>query len=105
MVWKWKKDKSHRQQAQAEMGGRLVSDNAIKHPPGTAQPDKLRHRFQPDEVELYLGGTKYPASRQHLLDRANSNGAAPEIVDALQSLPERPYRSAADVIAAVSRLF
>ncbi|MCD6061855.1 MAG: hypothetical protein K0R03_1749 [Moraxellaceae bacterium] len=103
MVWKWKKESNHRKQAQAGVGGRPTGDSA-KHPPGAPRTDTLRHRFLPDEVELYLGGTKYPASRQHLLDRAASNGAAPEIINALQGLPERSYRSAADVISAVSRL-
>ena len=99
-----KQNNHHRQQTQAETGGRPADKSASTHPPGATLTGKARPRFHPEEVELYLGGTKYPASRQHLLDRATSHGAAPEIVDALQSLPERSYRSASDVIAAVSRL-
>ncbi len=43
------------------------------------------------KVQKFLGGIRYPATKQQLVDQAQSNRADPEALSALNGMPEREY--------------
>lgn len=49
------------------------------------------------DVQKYLSGADYPATKQDLLDAAGDNDAPQEVMDALDGIPEKEYASPADV--------
>jgi hypothetical protein len=56
----------------------------------------------PIEIQRHLKGVDYPADRSELLDTARSENAPPEVVEALESLPEdEEYEGPDDVMEAV----
>ena len=57
---------------------------------------------QVTEVQKALKGASYPASRDDLVKRAQSNGAGADVVDALRGTDADSFDSPADVMKAVS---
>ncbi|WP_028812072.1 DUF2795 domain-containing protein [Streptomyces flavidovirens] len=51
----------------------------------------------PIEMQKSLGGVSYPASKKEILEKAEKNGARPEIKEALKALPEKEYDSPAAI--------
>jgi hypothetical protein len=51
-----------------------------------------------------LKGIDYPAKKQDMARTAESHGASREIVDKINQLPDREYRSAADVSEAFGKV-
>ena len=49
------------------------------------------------EVEKYLKGVDYPATKQDLIDAASDNDAPDEVMDALNRIADKEYDSPADV--------
>lgn len=49
------------------------------------------------ELEKYLKGVDYPASKSDLLSKAKSNGAPSEVIDMINSLSEDRFNSPIDV--------
>lgn len=49
------------------------------------------------ELEKYLKGVDYPASKDDLLDKARSNGAPDDVIDMINSLSESSFNSPIDV--------
>ncbi len=43
------------------------------------------------KVYKFLGGMRYPATKQELVDRARSNLADDEALSSLRGMPEREY--------------
>ena len=43
------------------------------------------------EAQKYLSGMDYPATKGEIVERARSQGAGNEIVQALERLPDREY--------------
>lgn len=58
--------------------------------------------INPIEIQTYLKGVSYPASRQQLIDKANENNATSEVMDALNALPDSEYQTPTEVQAALS---
>ncbi|MGN7253132.1 MULTISPECIES: DUF2795 domain-containing protein [unclassified Arthrobacter] len=56
----------------------------------------------PIQIQKFLSGIDYPASRQTLISRAKESGADSNVLDALQSIPDREYGSPTAVSSAVS---
>jgi hypothetical protein len=56
----------------------------------------------PIDVHLYLVGMHYPASKEDLVETARGGGADDDVLNALESLPDREYDSPDDVSSAVS---
>jgi hypothetical protein len=56
----------------------------------------------PIEVQKYLKGVDYPASKDDLASTAESNGAPSEIVDALRSAGTDSFDAPTDVEKALS---
>jgi len=49
------------------------------------------------ELEKYLKGLNYPASKDDLLRKARENGAPSEVIDMINSLSESQFNSPIDV--------
>lgn len=58
----------------------------------------------PIEIQRHLSGVDYPASRDELVQTAEREGAADDVVEALRSLPDREYDSPTAVSSAVADL-
>ena len=56
----------------------------------------------PIQMEKYLKGVDYPASKDDLLQCAKRNGADQQICDAIQHLPNQQFAKPTDVTKAVS---
>lgn len=61
-------------------------------------------RINPIEVQKYLKGVAYPASRQQLLARAQQLGADDRIRSSLEKLPDDAFDTPAEVSQALGRL-
>lgn len=59
--------------------------------------DEQNVRVSPVEVQKYLSGTEYPATKDDLVQRAQDNDASQEVFDMLNQLPDKQYESPADV--------
>ena len=55
------------------------------------------------EVQKALGGISYPATRDQLVEHAKGKNAGQDILDALQSLPDREYDGPNEVSKAVAK--
>jgi hypothetical protein len=58
--------------------------------------------FNPIEVQRYLGGIDYPASKQEIIDTAEDSGAGDDVLEALERLPERDYDDPTEVSSQLS---
>jgi hypothetical protein len=54
------------------------------------------------EVQKFLGGIDYPASRDDLVRTAEASGAGGEILETLRNLPDRQYQDPTEVSEAVA---
>ena len=52
----------------------------------------------PAQIQQYLAGAEYPASREELLQHAEDMGAPQEIIEALEGVADKEYRSPADLM-------
>ncbi|WNZ26048.1 DUF2795 domain-containing protein [Leptolyngbya sp. NK1-12] len=58
----------------------------------------------PIELQKYLKGMNYPASKDDLIDHAEEQGADDDILDLLEQLPDEEYETPTDVNQAVGEL-
>ncbi|WP_211238250.1 DUF2795 domain-containing protein [Deinococcus pimensis] len=61
-------------------------------------------KINPIQLQKHLKGVTYPASKQDLLQKAESNGVDDNVRSVLQALPEQEYGKPTDVTAAVKNL-
>jgi hypothetical protein len=73
--------------------------------PVRSHPGRVDHRRRGEdhgsgggEIEDLLGGLDFPATRRDLLRHAQDMGAHDVVIRALRDLPERSYRSPADLL-------
>jgi hypothetical protein len=45
----------------------------------------------PIQMQKFLGGVDYPASRQDLIEHARSNGADEDVLSGLEAMPDKVY--------------
>lgn len=57
------------------------------------KPERAGESPNPVQVQKFLGGLDYPASKQALLDKAREKGADQRLLETLQRLPDRQYDS------------
>jgi hypothetical protein len=57
---------------------------------------------QPIEVQKYLSGMDYPATKEELVEHAQKQGAPQDILEALKQVPEGEYEGPNKVSSAVS---
>lgn len=56
----------------------------------------------PIQIQKFLGGVDYPASREALLSKAKESGADENVLRALEGIPDKEYDSPTAVSSAVS---
>lgn len=61
-------------------------------------------RISPVEIQRYLSGVQYPASKDDLLARAQDNDASQDVFDVLNELPDQEYESPAQVSKEIARV-
>ena len=66
--------------------------------------DSARAAPNPVQVQKFLGGLDYPVGKQDLLERARSEGADENVMEALERIPEREYDSPTAVSREVGSL-
>lgn len=60
--------------------------------------------INPVQVQQYLGGVNYPASREDLVSYAKQQGADNNILQTIQNLPYDNFDTPADVSEAVGEM-
>jgi hypothetical protein len=63
----------------------------------------MNHAPNPIQVQKYLGGIDYPASKDDIVRTAEEQGADQDVMDALNGIPDREYDGPTAVSQAVSR--
>ncbi|WP_150306867.1 DUF2795 domain-containing protein [Planctomonas psychrotolerans] len=57
----------------------------------------------PIQVQKYLSGIEYPASKDDIVSTAEGQNADKDVVDALRALPDRTYDGPTEVTEAVAK--
>lgn len=60
--------------------------------------------MNPVQVQKFLGGVDYPASKQELVDTAKDQGADDNVMNALKQIPDREYDAPTDVTKELSKI-
>jgi predicted outer membrane protein len=68
------------------------------------QWEGIMGHVNPIQIQKYLKGVDYPASKQALLEKAKSMGADENICQSLEQLPDEDFQTPADVSQAFGRL-
>jgi hypothetical protein len=55
------------------------------------------------EVQKYLAGINYPATKDELIDHAKKQNASKDVIDALSALPDGEYDGPNKVSSAVAK--
>lgn len=58
----------------------------------------------PETVYNYLKGMRYPAKKQDLIMQAKKNEAGPDVIDAIETLPDQEFKSQDELIRVGSEL-
>lgn len=61
-------------------------------------------KANPIQVQKFLSGMDYPASKDEIVKHAKSKGADENIMDTLEQLPEDDYETPADVSKAIGQI-
>lgn len=61
-------------------------------------------KVNPVQVQKFLGGVDYPASKKELLDHARQKGANEEVRSTLEQLPDQEFETPADVSKAIGQI-
>jgi hypothetical protein len=65
--------------------------------------DQGSKKLSPIELQKHLKGSKYPASKDALVQRAQANHAPSDVVDKLRHLPGGEFDTPASVMKALGR--
>jgi hypothetical protein len=57
----------------------------------------------PIQVQKFLGGIDYPASKEDIVNKAKEKGADGNVLEALQNLPDQHYDAPTAVSEAISK--
>lgn len=79
------------------MAGRTSSQSSESQPSPSAS-------VPPTELQKYLRGVDYPASKETLVERAQEEGAPEPVRQTLEALPPQDFDSPAAVSKAVGEL-
>ena len=66
-------------------------------------PDESGKKLSPIQLQKYLKGANYPASKDALVQRAQHNAAPGNVMDKLRSLPSSQYDTPASVMKALGK--
>jgi hypothetical protein len=69
----------------------------------TSRSGKSGH-VSPAIVEKYLAGIHYPAEKKTLVDKAQNNCAPDAVIDLLDKLPDKTYKSPIDITKEIGKI-
>ncbi|PPF64388.1 hypothetical protein C5C18_08775 [Rathayibacter tritici] len=58
----------------------------------------------PIQIQKYLSGIDYPASKDTIVETAEKEGADGDVLEALRAIPDATYDKPTDVSSAVSKV-
>ncbi|MFQ4135978.1 DUF2795 domain-containing protein [Nodosilinea sp. PGN35] len=58
----------------------------------------------PIQVQKFLKGMEYPASKQDVLDHAKQQGADENVCSTLEQMPDQEFETPADVSKAIGQI-
>lgn len=58
--------------------------------------------INPIQVQKFLGGMNYPASKKELVEKARENGAPDDVIELLENLKNENFDEVTDVTEAIS---
>ena len=61
-------------------------------------------RVSPAQVEKSIKGIRFPASRQDLMDQAESNNANDDVLNILENIPDKQFNSPVDISKAIGKM-
>lgn len=61
-------------------------------------------KVSPAQVESYLKGIKFPASKQEIIRQAQDNGADKPALNILESLKDKEYNSPIDISKSIGKM-
>lgn len=61
-------------------------------------------KVNPVQIQKYLSGVDYPASKEDLIKRARDQGADDSVQQTLQQIPDQQYQTPADVSQAIGKV-
>ncbi|SFN79798.1 Protein of unknown function [Nitrosospira briensis] len=61
-------------------------------------------KANPIQVQKFLSGMDYPASKEEIVDHAKSKGADKNIMQTLEQLPDESFETPADVSKAIGEI-
>ncbi len=65
--------------------------------------DQSGKKLSPIQMQKFLKGSKYPASKDALVQRAQENQAPTDVIGKLKSLPGNQYESPASLMKALGK--
>lgn len=65
--------------------------------------DQSGKKLSPIQMQKFLKGSKYPASKDALVQRAQANQAPTDIIGKLKSLPGNQYETPASLMKALGQ--
>jgi hypothetical protein len=61
-------------------------------------------KANPIQVQKFLSGMDYPATKEEIVDHAKSKGADENIMQTLEQLPDESFETPADVSKAIGEI-
>lgn len=61
-------------------------------------------KVNPIQVQKFLKGLDYPASKQDVLQKAEQDGADEDVRSTLEQLPEEQFETPADISKAIGQI-
>ena len=55
-------------------------------------------------MEKYLAGMHYPAEKKNLVDKAQDKAAPDDVMDLLNKLPDKTYKSPIDITKEIGKI-
>ena len=69
-----------------------------------AQKRQQRFSVSPAQVEKSIKGTHFPAQKQDLIQRAKENNANQDVLEVLENMPDKQFKSPVDISKAMGRM-
>jgi hypothetical protein len=61
-------------------------------------------RVSPAQVEKSIKGIRFPASKQDLVQQAESNNANEDVLNILENVPDKQFNSPVDISKAIGKM-
>lgn len=61
-------------------------------------------RVSPAQVEKFIKGIKFPASKQDLILQAEGNNADQDVLNILENVPDKQFNSPIDISIAIGKM-